>query len=181
MSRSTDRCRPPYGRHLVEVPRESVFAGTVNHDAYLKDETGGRRFWPVRCGTIRIDDLRRDRDQLWAEAVVRFRAGETWWIDSAELGIMAAEEQRQRYDEDAWQPHIGRWVQDREYVTVDQILRDCFEKLPRDWSQGDKNRVARCLHAIGWTRKRASKDDRGRREWKYCPGPSLRTDVPLTS
>jgi predicted P-loop ATPase len=78
MSRSTDRYRPPYGRHLVEVPRERVFAGTVNHDTYLKDETGGRRFWPVRCGTIRIDDLRRDRDQIWAEAVARFRACETW-------------------------------------------------------------------------------------------------------
>jgi predicted P-loop ATPase len=48
MSRSTDRFRPPHGRHTIEVPRESVFAGTVNHDAYLKDETGGRRFWPVR-------------------------------------------------------------------------------------------------------------------------------------
>jgi putative DNA primase/helicase len=55
-SRSTDRYRPPHGRHLIEVAGESVFAGTVNHDAYLKDETGGWRFWPVRCGTIRIDD-----------------------------------------------------------------------------------------------------------------------------
>ncbi len=111
MSRSTDRYRPPYGRHPVEVPRESVFAGTVNHDTYLKDETGGRRFWPVQCGTIRIEELRRDRDQLWAEAVARFRAGETWWIDSAELSATAAEEQQQRYDEDAWQPLIADWVQ----------------------------------------------------------------------
>lgn len=179
MSRLTDRYRPPYGRHLIEVPRESVFAGTVNHDAYLKDETGGRRFWPVRCGTIRIDALRRDRDQLWAEAVARFRTGETWWIDSAELSATAAEEQQQRYDEDTWQPLIDVWLEGREYATVEQILRDCLDKLPRDWTQGDKSRVARCLRAIGWTRKRAPKDDQGRREWRYCPGPGLRCAVPL--
>ncbi len=178
MSRSADRYRPPYGRHLIEAPRESVFAGTVNHDAYLKDETGGRRFWPVRCGTIRIDDLRRDRDQLWAEAVALFRARETWWIDSAELSATAAEEQLQRYDADAWQPLIEKWVQDREHVTVEQILRNCLEKQPRDWNQGDKNRVARCLRAIGWTRTRAPKDDQGHRDWRYSPGPSLRSGVP---
>ncbi|HXI44187.1 MAG TPA: virulence-associated E family protein [Bryobacteraceae bacterium] len=181
MSRSTDRYRPPYGRHLVEVPRESVFAGTVNHDAYLKDETGGRRFWPVECGTIRIDELRRDRDQLWAEALVRFRARETWWIDSAELSALAAEEQERRYDEDAWQPLIEKWVEGREHVTLEQILRDCLDKQPRDWTHGDKTRVARCLRAIGWMRKRAPKDDQGRREWRYCPGPGLRSAVPLTS
>jgi predicted P-loop ATPase len=181
MSRSTDRYRPPYGRHLIEVPRESVFAGTVNHETYLKDETGGRRFWPVRCGTIRIGELRRDRDQLWAEAVARFRGGETWWIDSAELSATASEEQQQRYDEDAWQPLIGEWVQDREYVTVDQVLRTCVEKLPSGWNQGDKNRVARCLQAIGWTRKRGPKDQRGHREWRYYPGPRLRTTVPPES
>ncbi len=180
MSRSTDRYRPPYGRHLIEVPRESVFAGTVNHDTYLKDETGGRRFWPVRCGKIRIDDLRRDRDQLWAEAVARLRAGEIWWINSPELGATAAEEQ-QRYDEDAWQPLIEDWVDGREYVTVDQILRNCIEKVPRDWNQGDKNRVARCLRAIGWTRKRAPKDDQGHRGWRYHPGPGLRSSVPPES
>jgi predicted P-loop ATPase len=179
MSRSTDRYRPPYGRHLIEVPRESVFAGTVNHDTYLKDETGGRRFWPVKCGTIRIDELRRDRDQLWAEAVARYKAGEIWWIDSAELGAAAAEEQQDRYDEDAWQPLIADWIEGYESVTVDQVLRSCLEKQPRDWNQGDKNRVARCLHAIGWTRKRAPKDEHGHREWVYRPGPSIRSGAPL--
>ena len=110
-----------------------------------------------------------NRDQLWAEAVARFRAGEIWWIDSAELGAMAAEEQQERYDEDAWQPIIGDWAQDREYVTVEQVLSHCVDKQPRDWTQGDKNRVARCLRAIGWIRKRAAQDESGRREWRYCP------------
>jgi predicted P-loop ATPase len=174
MSRSTDRYRPPYGRHVIEVPRESVFAGTVNHDTYLKDETGGRRFWPIRCENIRVDDLRRDRDQLWAEAVARFRARESWWIDSSQLSAIAAEEQQQRYDEDPWQPLIKVWIQGFEHASVEQVLLNCLEKQPRDWTQGDKARVARCLRAIGWTRKRAPKDDRGHREWRYHPGPSLR-------
>jgi predicted P-loop ATPase len=175
ISRSIDRYRPPYGRHLIEVPRESVFAGTVNHDTYLKDETGGRRFWPVRCGTIRFEALRRDRDQLWAEAVARFNAGQTWWIDSVVLSATAVEEQQQRYDEDAWQPLIADWLQGREYVTVDQILRQCIERQPKDWSHADKARIGRCLHVMGWTRKRAPKDDKDRREWRYVPGPSVRS------
>jgi predicted P-loop ATPase len=180
MSRSIDRYRPPYGRHLIEVPRESVFAGTVNHDAYLKDETGGRRFWPVRCERISIEVLRRDRDQLWAEAVVRYRGDENWWIDSAKLNAFAAEEQQERYDTDPWQPLIEEWVEGREHVTVEQVLRVCLEKLARDWTQGDKNRVARCLQAIGWTRKRGPKDERGHRDWRYCPGP-CQSSVPLGS
>jgi predicted P-loop ATPase len=75
ISRTTDRFRPPYGMRLVESPRQCIFAGTVNHGTYLRDETGGRRFWPVVCGAIDVAALQRDRDQLWAEAKARFRTG----------------------------------------------------------------------------------------------------------
>jgi len=177
MSRSTDRFRPPYARHLIEVPRESVFAGTVNHDDYLKDETGGRRFWPVRCGRIDISGLQRDRDQLWAEAVVRFHADETWWLDSAELQEAAAVEQRDRYDADAWQSDIEAWLHDRESVTLEQVLRECLEKPARECAQTDKVRAARCLRALGWTRKRASANEHGHRGWIYCPSLCLRRDA----
>jgi len=91
MSRTTDRFRPPYGKRLIESPRQCVFAGTVNHSTYLRDDTGARRFWPVACGRIDIDALARDRDQLWAETKVRFDAGDPWWLDSAELVNEAAD------------------------------------------------------------------------------------------
>jgi predicted P-loop ATPase len=179
MSRSTDRYRPPYGRHPVTVRRESIFAGTVNHGTYLMDETGGRRFWPVTCGSVRLEELKRDRDQLWAEALVRFRADEPWWIDSVELGLAAADEQRQRYDEDPWQTVIDNYVSGRDHVTVGQILSNCLDKRTCDWTQADKNRIARSLRAIGWKRKRGPKEEDGHRDWRYQPCPSARRAVPL--
>jgi predicted P-loop ATPase len=170
MSRATDRFRPPYGRHPIEAPRECVFAGTVNHDAYLRDETGGRRFWPVRCGKIDITDLGRDRDQLWAEARERFRAGERWWLDSTKLNEAAAVEQQERFDADAWQPIIELWIEGREDVTVEQILADCLKKQAKDWAQPDKSRVARSLKALKWERFQKRLDD-GSRQWRYRKSP----------
>ena len=69
ITRTTDRFRPPYGERLIESPRSCVFWGSTNKDDYLKDETGGRRFWPIKIGKIKIELLAAERDELWAEAV----------------------------------------------------------------------------------------------------------------
>jgi predicted P-loop ATPase len=165
MSRTTDRFRPPYGKRLVESPRQCVFAGSVNHSNYLRDDTGGRRFWPVSCGSIDIDSLVRDRDQLWAEAKARFDNGCAWWLETSELVEAAASEQTDRYDGDPWEELIARWAENRASVSISDILSRCLDKPQAQWTQIDKNRVARCLRASGWQRYR---ERQGMRlEWRY--------------
>jgi putative DNA primase/helicase len=105
-----DIFRVPYGRRAQSYPRTNIFAATVNDDTPFTDETGNRRFWPVKCGTINLDKLRNDRDQLWAEAVARFQKGEHWWLTS-ELNEVAANEQSERYQEGQWDDIIEKWLE----------------------------------------------------------------------
>ena len=187
LSRNTDRFRPPYGKHVIESPRQCVFAGTVNHSTYLRDETGGRRFWPVACGSyIRLEELARDRDQLWAEAVHRYRNGAKWWLESVELNQLAEEEQSARYEGDPWEELIAAWLEDprerldehghpvgtfsssRESTTVSDILTHCLCKPVAHWTQADKNRVGRCLRNMGWQRYRARAG--AALEWRFRRG-----------
>jgi predicted P-loop ATPase len=171
VSRGTDHFRPPYGRRIIDLPRQCVFAGTVNHSAYLKDETGGRRFWPVACGTIDVEALAHDRDQLWAEARVRYEDGEPWWIDSDELTRDAEAVQAMRYDSDVWDPLILEWAQSRidsgcESVAIGEVLELCLGKKSDHWTRGDEIRVGRCLSANKWERYRDRKQGM---QWRYRP------------
>ena len=154
MSRTIDRFRPPYGKRLIESPRQSVFAGTVNHGSYLRDETGGRRFWPIACTVIDIDALTRDRDQLWAEAVTRYKAGEPWYLTTASVISAAAEEQAARYSGDPWHEAVQQYVENCEshndQITIKGVLTDCLKLELSRQTNGDMQRVGRCLSAMGY-------------------------------
>ncbi len=75
VTRQIDKVRPPYGRKTVELPRQTVFFGTTNKKHYLVDDTGNRRFNPVGVGHLDFEQLRADRDQLWAEALFIYNCG----------------------------------------------------------------------------------------------------------
>ena len=104
LSRATDHYRPPYGRAAIDVPRQSVLIGTTNATEYLRDATGNRRVWPVKCLSklpegADLDWLRDNRDQLWAEAAQREANAETIWLDNAAIREVAIVEQAPLLDD----------------------------------------------------------------------------------
>jgi len=100
ISRRKERFRQPYGRRVASFNRQCVFFGTTEKDDWSHSETA-RRQWPVKCGEIDLAGIKRDRDQLWAEAVVAFKAGEKWHPDRDQTRELAVE-QKKRYSADPW-------------------------------------------------------------------------------
>ncbi|MBN9149160.1 MULTISPECIES: virulence-associated E family protein [unclassified Nitrobacter] len=114
LSRAVDRQRDPYDRMLSEVPRRSVCAATVNESGYLKDATGGRRFWPLELRTaIDVSKLARDRDQLWAEASVLEERREPLTLPES-LWSVAAELQKNETADNPWEDTIADFLEQRE-------------------------------------------------------------------
>lgn len=104
LSRATDTYRAPYGRTAEDHPRRCVFFGTVNETGYLRDPTGGRRFWPMQMAegkNVDVEWIAQNRDQLWAEADARLAAGERWWLEAEEWDL-ALERASEETVEDPW-------------------------------------------------------------------------------
>lgn len=110
LSSCADTYRPSYGRRTKDFPRQTVFAGSTNETSYLTDPTGARRFWPVRCKSIDLEGLRRDRDQLWAEAKRRYDDGAPWHLETADLCVAAAAVQEERAERDDWIDIVADWL-----------------------------------------------------------------------
>lgn len=159
-----DSFRPSYGRRPVDCPRQCVFGGTTNEDSYMRDGTGNRRYWPVEIDSIRIKELTRDRDQLWAEAFARFNAGERWWPEGDDRDEFEAQ-QALRLIPDPWEAAIGDWLAQPEValrcrtrgVTTFEVLRHaCKVEEGRMDERSQQMRVAKALRGLG-LKKRESK------------------------
>ena len=159
LTRRDEKFRPAYGRVSVHRPRRCVFAGSTNSDDYLKDPTGERRFWIVKCiNAIDLVGLTGIRDMLWGEAFAAYVADENWYLDDQTAAI-AKQEQIERVDEDAWLDQIDQLVGDLREIAIDQVMDlMAMERVQRN--RASKGRIVTCLLTLGF--RRAGKfNDRG--------------------
>ena len=141
--------RRPYGHHEETVRRYCIFAGTTNRSDYLKDETGNRRFWPVKCTHADVARIAADREQLWAEAVALYRDGAKWWPENSKLLEAIEAEQAERMEGDPWQVEIERFVEAKDRVTAESVLIELGVEIP-DMTQLHRRRVGKCLRECGF-------------------------------
>lgn len=148
ITRQVDNIRRPYEKMAKEVPRQCVFIGTINEATYLRDSTGGRRFWPVECKTdsIDINRLRTIVGQLWAEAFSVYQAMRAeqpygdlpLYIRDPEAAAEAKahqESRREESQEEVMAGQIQSWL--------DRPVTDLFEE-----GQGDVYRIETCTQQI---------------------------------
>lgn len=150
ITRPVEQFRPPHGRLEVIEPRQCVFIGTTNKDAYLRDDTGGRRFWPIICGAIDPAALARDRDQIFGEAVHRFRSGEQWWPDRDFEREHIQPEQDARYEVDAWEYAIEEYVRNRTRVTIGEVASGALQIETKRLGRAEQNRIKSAITRLGF-------------------------------
>lgn len=112
ISAQVDKYRPPYGHQPVKQPRQCVFVGSTNVVNFLPETTGTRRFWPVKTavfGPVRLTDIAADRDQLWAEAVAMYDAGQQWHLTREDAASLAELSDEFR-GHDPWQERIDDFI-----------------------------------------------------------------------
>jgi len=156
LSRQHDRARMAYGRLLVEAPRQFVIAGTTNSSRYLKDPTGGRRFWPANTPKWKVGDLKRDRDQLWAEAAAREAKGESIRLPEHLWEEAAVEQEARRIHDplyDALHDAIGEFDKGKIAANAIWVILDVRVGTQ---TQEHNNRVNQAMKDLGWERAKST-------------------------
>ena len=187
LSQTEDRYRAAYGRRTVQYPRRCVFFGTSNGSDFLRDTTGNRRFWPIDCCFERRtrvvhDDLTPSEvDQLWAEAMARYNAGEDLMLRD-ELHAAALAEQQAHTERDPWEGAIADFLErplppgwpkmtveervcwwetgpaegapttPRASVCAAELWRECLDRTGRDLDRQQSKRIAAIMNGLpGWS------------------------------
>jgi hypothetical protein len=169
LSRRFDRARLAYDRLMTEVPRQCVIIGTTNSERYLRDLTGNRRFWPVRIGRFDLEALKRDRDQLWAEASVREATKESIRLDPKLYDAANVAQLARRLDE-PWKDTLESKLGGRQGKIRSEDIWLLLNSSPANRTQNDNERFGMVVRDLGFERRKL-RFGRPDPEWCYTRGP----------
>lgn len=162
VSSSVDWDRNPYEVRGNDYRRECIFIGTTNTDNYLIDNTGARRFWPVRATKSDTDAIKRDRDQILAEALHLYNSGQTWWEEPD--GAEEEQSKRNFIRHDVVYESVQQYISDRSLLGHDFAqngvkLSDVWKFVREDiGSSVQQSKIKSSLMVIGFERSSVKKD-----------------------
>ncbi|MEX3002710.1 VapE domain-containing protein [Serratia fonticola] len=161
ITRTHENWIPKYREFATQFPRRLVFIGTTNQDEFLADDTGNRRWLPLRVGQVQVDLLKKDVLQLWAEAREVFkRLGGVQFHDAETLGVA---EHEQHTIKDAWLEIVESWLdapdmmtdeipRTRDFLRAADVLRDAIGLDPRSIGKREEMRISNVLQNCGFKR-----------------------------
>ncbi len=161
ISTPVDTYRASYGRRVNDYPRQCMFAGTTNATEWGADETGLRRFWPVRCGEVNLRTLADARDQLFAEALRLYGDGEGWW----RVPPTAAAVQADRQQDHAWTELVLPALALQSETTTAEVLMRILKHDASQITRQSELVVGRILRLAGWVKRPARREGKLRKVW----------------
>lgn len=173
ITRTHENWVPKYREFATSFPRRLVFIGTTNKDEFLADETGNRRWLPVRTGRADIDAVRRDHLQLWAEARELFGLIGVAYQAAEEL---AKPIHKEHTITDPWAEEIARWLgeadtltgdipQAREFLQISDVARGALRLETKQVGKREEMRIGNSLRECGY--ERAKKRANGKPAWVW--------------
>ena len=170
LSRQCDRFRIPYGTYTQDFPRRGIIVGSTNKAEFLNDPTGNRRFWviPVQVHKIDVDQLRAERDGIWAAAVQAYQQGEPWHLNAEEEAQSQTISESFR-SEDPWTETILEFIQGKDYVTIRDLLINPLGLPEGQINASVQRRVADILGNLGWKATQGRINGQKKRYWRPVP------------
>lgn len=167
-SRRIDSFRAPYDRFVKDYPRQFVMVGTTNQFQYLRDETGNRRYLPIRTHEIDLPAMRQDAEQLWAEAYALYKEKSyTIYMDTEELRTLAEVQQNDRLQVDSWESTIENWLENapesgnekemqiwkKKVYQFDDLWQWALQRNPGHFPKQEQNRIAAIMRKLNYEYK----------------------------
>jgi predicted P-loop ATPase len=165
ITRDAEEWTPKYIEYATRYKRRAVLIGTTNDTDFLADPTGSRRFLPIKVGRADVSKIERDRDQLWAEGIARFRASGVLWRPAQRL---AAAEHRHYEPEDTWMDAIQEWLTTSrlQQVTSKEVLDKALHLEAGQVSKQHTRRVCDVLRKLGWEPRQIRSGRVTKRVWE---------------
>jgi predicted P-loop ATPase/phage/plasmid primase-like uncharacterized protein len=169
ISAQVDEIVKKYKTQVTKYPRQFILAGTTNDDDYLKDSTGNRRYWPVRCHWINTRELKKVQEQLWAEAIYLHKQKHKIYIsDDDPVYKLTYEEQAKRLDTDPWEERVINKIELKRFISSAEVLSELG--LPvHAITPKEQGRVNSIMKKLKWEQRQDKKITGHRRRVWFNP------------